>query len=61
MKKTRLINNVEIQELDQAVELKVITKCPTKWILIDEETGQVYRGSENKEIGKMWELITKQK
>jgi hypothetical protein len=61
MKKTRLINNVEIQELDQAVELKVITKCPTKWILIDEETGQVYRGSENKEIGKMWDLITKQK
>ena len=61
MKKTRLINNIEIQELDQAVELKVITKCPTKWILIDEETGQVYRGSENKEIGKMWELITKQK
>ncbi len=61
MKKTRLINNVEIQELDQAVELKVITKCPTKWILIDEETGQVYRGSENKEIGEMWKLITKQK
>jgi hypothetical protein len=61
MKRTRLINNVEIQELDQAVELKVITKCPTKWILIDEETGQVYRGSENKEIGKMWELINTQK
>jgi hypothetical protein len=39
----------------------VITKCPTKWILIDEETGQVYRGSENKEVGKMWKLISNQK
>ena len=39
----------------------MITKCPTKWILIDEETGQVYRGSENKEVGKMWELISQAK
>jgi len=61
MKKTRVINKIEVEDLDNPVELKVITKCPSKWILIDEETGQVYRGSENKEIGKMWELITKQK
>lgn len=61
MKKTRIINNQEVEDLEQAVELKVITKCPSKWVLIDEETGQVYRGSENKEVGKMWELITKQK
>lgn len=61
MKKTRVINKIKVEDLDNPVELKVITKCPSKWILIDEETGQVYRGSENKEIGKMWELITKQK
>tara|TARA_B100000609_G_C17067682_1_gene357414 strand:- start:235 stop:420 length:186 start_codon:yes stop_codon:yes gene_type:complete len=61
MKKIRKINKTKILELDNPVELKVITKCPTKWILIDEETGQVYRGSENKEVGKMWELISKQK
>jgi hypothetical protein len=60
-KKTRIINKLEVEDLDKAVELKVITKCPTKWMLIDEETGQVYRGSENKEVGKMWELIYKQK
>ena len=60
-KKIRIINKVEVEDLDKPVELKVITKCPTKWILIDEETGQVYRGSENKEVGKMWELISKQK
>ena len=57
----RILNNVEVEDLAGSVELKVITKCPTKWLLIDEETGQVYRGSENKEVGKMWELITKQK
>ena len=60
MKKIRKINKTKILELENPVELKVITKCPTKWILIDEETGQVYRGTENKEIGKMWKLITKQ-
>ena len=61
MKKIRKINKTKILELDNPVELKVITKCPTKWILIDEETGQVYRGTENKEVDKMWKLITKQK
>jgi hypothetical protein len=61
MKKIRKINKTKILELENPVELKVITKCPTKWILIDEETGQVYRGTENKEVGKMWELISKQK
>lgn len=61
MKKIRIINNQKIEDLDKALELKVITKCPSKWILIDEETGQVYRGSESKEVGKMWKLITIQK
>ena len=61
MKKIRKINKTKILELENPVELKVITKCPTKWILIDEETGQVYRGTDNKEVGKMWKLITKQK
>ena len=27
------------------VELIVKAYCPNKWILIDQETGQVYRGS----------------
>lgn len=31
---------------DTAVDLKVHTKCPSKYILIDEETGDVYRGNE---------------
>lgn len=35
------------EELSSAVELKVNTLSPTKWILLDSETGQVYRGNNN--------------
>lgn len=61
MKKVRIVNKLEVEELEKPVELKLITKCPTKWILIDEETGQVYRGTNNQEVGKMWELIRAKK
>lgn len=61
MKKSRKINNIEIKDLEHPIELKVITKCPSKWILIDEETGQVYRGTDNPKIGKMWQLIQSKK
>lgn len=30
---------------NEAVELKVKTRRPEKWILIDRETGQVYQGN----------------
>lgn len=33
-------------ELDKPVTLTVYTKSPTKWLLVDRETGQVYEGSE---------------
>jgi len=33
--------------ISSAVVLKVKTKSPEKWLLIDRETGQVYSGSEN--------------
>ena len=53
----KLKNGDEAEELNSSVQLIIKTKCPTKWILIDEETGQVYRGSNSNEVGKMWELI----
>jgi len=61
MKKTRIVKGKEVEELEQPVVLKVITKCPEKWCLIDQETGQMYRGSKNSEIGKMWQLIVEKK
>jgi hypothetical protein len=30
---------------DIDVELKVVTRSPRKWMLIDRETGQTYQGS----------------
>jgi len=29
------------------VDLRVHTKCPEKWILIDKETGEIYQGNPN--------------
>jgi hypothetical protein len=33
------------KEEDSNVILKVITLCPSKWLLIDRETGQAYQGN----------------
>jgi hypothetical protein len=40
-----LQDGTTIEELEKAVHLAVITKCPWKYTLIDNETGQVYTGS----------------
>lgn len=41
------------KEEDQDVFLTVKTLCPTKWLLIDRETGQVYQG----DIGGYWDRL----
>jgi hypothetical protein len=35
----------KFEELDKAVDIVIHTKSPTKWLLIDRETGQVFQGS----------------
>lgn len=35
----------DYEEQSYPVELLIKTKAPTKWLLIDRETGQVYQGS----------------
>ena len=42
-----LKNGIRVPELKKAITLKIYTKCPAKWILIDTETGQKYIGSED--------------
>jgi hypothetical protein len=37
----------EFEELENAVDIIIHTKVPTKWLLVDRETGQVYQGSSN--------------
>ena len=44
-------------EADNDIILKVITRFPEKWILIDSETNQVYNGTKNTEIFKNWSAI----
>ena len=55
MKKYRkLKNGEEAEELEISIKLIIKTKCPTKWIIEDLETGQKYRANGNTEIGKMF-------
>ena len=38
----KLLDGSIVDELDTAVELSITTKCPTKWLLVDRETGEIY-------------------
>lgn len=49
MTKRKLLNGKEVQELERATTLKVYTKCPNKYKLIDMETGEEYIGNVSKD------------
>jgi hypothetical protein len=36
----------DYEELDSSINLIVNTKSPTKWLLIDRETGQIFQGND---------------
>ena len=58
MNKERILQNGErVEELDSSVQLIIKTKCPSKWIIEDLETGQRYRANGKIEIGKMFTPI----
>jgi len=38
----KLTTGEQVPELDTAVTLTIKTKCPTKWLLFDMETGEIY-------------------
>lgn len=46
MRSRKLLDGSEVIELDSAILLTVKTKCPSKWLLIDQETGERYTGYE---------------
>ena len=57
MKKRSSIFFGELSETEKTT-LKVITKLPEKWVLIDTETNQFYQGSkDSSEVKKMWKKI----
>ena len=58
MNRFRFLKNGEkAKELNSSINLIIKTKCPTKWIIEDLETGQRYRANGSDEIGKMFALI----
>ena len=40
----KLQDGRDVVELEKPITLKVYTKCPEKWLLIDLETGERYTG-----------------
>tara|TARA_B110000114_G_C15025834_1_gene370901 strand:+ start:827 stop:1027 length:201 start_codon:yes stop_codon:yes gene_type:complete len=57
MKKRSSIVFGELSETEKTT-LKVITKSPEKWILIDTETMQFYQGCKDvNEVKQMWKKI----
>jgi hypothetical protein len=55
--KRKLKNGEEVEELKKSINLIIKTRCPTKWIIEDLETGQKYRANGKTEIGQMFTLI----
>ena len=45
----KLKTGEKAEELDSPVSLIIKTKCPTKWVIEDLETGQRYRANGNTE------------
>ena len=37
----------KFEELSEPVDIIIHTKSPTKWLLIDRETGQIFQGNQN--------------
>ena len=52
-----LQNNTEVKELDENIILRVYTKCPSKYKLIDMETGEEYVGQDPRYHNHHWKKI----
>ena len=56
-KMRRTLDGSILKELDTPMALVVNTCVPSKWILQDTETGEIYRGTTRTTIGDQWEKI----
>ena len=54
MKTRTLKDTTTVEELDFPIILEVKTKVPEKWLLIDLETGEHYRGTNSVEQFSQW-------
>jgi hypothetical protein len=51
----KLKNGTEAEEFEFPISLKVYTKCPSKYMLVDLETGEEYIGQKHQK--KHWKRI----
>lgn len=56
-KMRKLIDGSEVSELKDPISLIVKTKCPKKYLLLDLETNETYRGTDNNQPGSHWTKI----
>ena len=59
--KRKLLDGTEAPEFDFPIQLIVLTRCPSKYKLIDMETGEEYIGidSENSHWDKIEKKVSK--
>lgn len=57
----KLQNGALAEQLDENVTLIVYTKCPSKYKLIDMETGQEYVGQDPRHNNQHWSIINDQR
>jgi hypothetical protein len=57
MKTRTLKDDSQVEELDHPIILEIKTKCPEKWTLIDNETGEKYQGTNSIEKYRQWKRI----
>ena len=53
----KLLDGVQVYELEEPVELIVKTRAPMKWKLVDRETGEEYIGNTPKEGEYHWSKV----
>jgi hypothetical protein len=55
----KLLNGVQVYELDEPVTLTVYTKCPMKYKLVDMETGEEYVGQNPEKNKYSWNKVNR--
>ena len=53
----KLVDGTWVQELDEPVDLVIKTKCPSKWKIVDMETGKAYIGTNKNKKFHYWQPV----
>lgn len=55
----KLITGESAEDYPEPTDLTIHTKCPYKWLLVDLETGQMYRGMKDPGQYGKWNRLAK--